>query len=225
MKQAIGYLRCSTLGQSEQGVSLETQEAKIRAWATLNDFEVCAMFTDAGISGKRADNREGLKNALDMACKRKAPIVVYSLSRLARSTKDAIIISERLNKAGADLVSLSENLDTTSAAGRMIFRLLATIGEWERDVNSERTRCALQHMKSQGQRVGTVPYGYQDNGTGTLEPHSGEQDNISLILELRSEGLTLRGIKAALAGRGVANRNGNVQWRLETIGEVIKRAV
>ena len=107
--KAVGYIRVSTTRQAVDGVSLEAQRAKIEAWCTVNDFELSDVFVDAGISGKRADNRTGLQDALQAACKaRGAALVVYSLSRLARSTKDAIAIAERLEKAGADLVSLSE---------------------------------------------------------------------------------------------------------------------
>ena len=101
--------------------------------------ELVAVHVDAGLSGAKAHNRPALQAALTDACKHKAALVVYSLSRLARSTKDAIAISERLHKAGADLVSLSEKIDTTSAAGKMVFRMLAVLAEFERDIISERT--------------------------------------------------------------------------------------
>ena len=68
-----------------------------------------ALHADEGLSGKSAANRPALRAALDQACTGKAALVVYSLSRLARSTRDALSISERLAKAGADLVSLSES--------------------------------------------------------------------------------------------------------------------
>lgn len=74
-------------------------------------------------------------------------LVVYSLSRLARSTTDAIAISERLAKSGADLVSLSEWIDTTSASGKMVFRMLAVLAESERDLVSERTKTAMAHLR------------------------------------------------------------------------------
>jgi DNA invertase Pin-like site-specific DNA recombinase len=80
-------------------------------------------------------------------------LVFYSLSRLARSTKDAIAISERLSRAGADLVSLSEKIDTTSAAGKMIFRLLAVLAEFERDLISERTKAALSVKREKRERI------------------------------------------------------------------------
>ena len=118
-KAAVGYVRVSTERQASEGVSLEAQRARIEAWATANGLTLAVedVHVDAGLSGGRADNRPALQAALAEACKRRAPLVVYSLSRVARSTKDALAIAERLDKAGADLVSLSESIDTTTAAG------------------------------------------------------------------------------------------------------------
>ena len=127
--RAIGYVRVSTAEQAAEGVSLDAQRARIAAWAHANAAELTAVYTDAGLSGGRADNRPGLQAALDAACTAKAALVVYSLSRLARSTRDAITISERLDQAGADLVSLSEKIDTTTAAGKMVFRMLAVLAD------------------------------------------------------------------------------------------------
>jgi hypothetical protein len=95
--RAIGYVRVSTAEQAAEGVSLDAQRARIAAWAHANAAELTAVYTDAGLSGGRADNRPGLQAALDAACTAKAALVVYSLSRLARSTRDAITISERLD--------------------------------------------------------------------------------------------------------------------------------
>jgi site-specific DNA recombinase len=78
MKQAIIYLRVSTTGQVTDGVSLDTQESKARAWCELNDYEVSGVFTDAGISGKSTLNREGLQNALD-AVKKEDALVCLQL--------------------------------------------------------------------------------------------------------------------------------------------------
>ena len=119
--KTIGYVRVSTSGQAQDGVSLSAQEAKIRAWSELNGADDVVIFTDAGLSGKRADNRPALQDALRTVGKGDA-LVVYSLSRLARSTKDTISIAETLDKRGADLLSLSEKIDTTTAAGKMVFR-------------------------------------------------------------------------------------------------------
>src|SRR6266540_4221445 len=149
---AFGYTRVSSEGQATEGVSLDAQRARIAAWCAANDAELIDTFVDAGISGGRADNRPGLQRALDAVCRGKGHVlVVYSLSRMARSTKDTISISEHLHKSGANLVSLSEKIDTTSAAGKMVFRLLAVLAEFERDLASERTKLAAAYKRARGE--------------------------------------------------------------------------
>ena len=184
-KAAIAYVRVSTTMQRDEGISLEAQREKIRLWASVNDYELLVCYEDAGISGCKVENRPGLQSALADACKHKAALIVYSLSRLARSTKDAITISERLERAGADLVSLSEKIDTTTAAGKMVFRMLAVLAEFERDQISERTSAALQ-FKTRTHRVGELRYGYDLAPDGKmLTPNESEQSTIKKILMLR----------------------------------------
>ncbi len=69
------------------------------------------------LTRKRADNRPGLVAALEAACRAKAVLVVYSLSRMSRSVTDTLAIVARLDKAGAGFVSLTESIDTTTADG------------------------------------------------------------------------------------------------------------
>lgn len=208
MATAIGYIRVSTEGQATDGVSLDAQRAKIAAWCDLNDYTLAAVHVDAGISGKSADNRPGLQAAL-AECRKGAALVVYSLSRLARSTRDTIEISERLNKIGADMVSLSEKIDTTTAAGKMVFRMLAVLAEFERDQISERTASAMQFKKAKGERVGSVPYGhFLDGDNTTLVEHPAEQAVIRQARELRESGLSLRAVAAELDRQGIRARNG-----------------
>ena len=220
MKQAIIYLRVSTVAQVQDGVSLDQQESKARAWCELNDYEVKAVFTDAGISGKSTLNREGLQNALDSVKKDNA-LVVYSLSRLARSTKDTIQISETLNAKGVDLVSLSEKIDTTTAAGKMVFRMLAVMAEFERDQTAERVTAALQHKKSKGERVGSIPYGFKlAMDKVKLLKDKAEQAMIALCKELKEQGLSLRKIAAKLLEQGFKNRVGN-DFNAQTIKNIL----
>lgn len=196
MKTAIAYIRVSTEEQATDGVSLDTQRAKVQAWCLANDCELTGLFVDAGLSGKRADNRPELQKALNAVTKSKGVLVVYSLSRLARSTKDTIAISERLNKAGADLVSLSEKIDTTSAAGKMVFQMLAVLAEFERNQISERTKAAMGHMREQGMFLGEVPFGYDLSADRkTLVENPGELETISLIKSLRTKGYSLAGVQ------------------------------
>jgi DNA invertase Pin-like site-specific DNA recombinase len=225
MKTATAYIRVSTEGQVTDGVSLDAQRAKIEAWCFANDITLGAVFVDAGISGKRADNRPQLQAALDTVCNDGGVLVVYSLSRLARSTKDTIAISERLDKAGADLVSLSEKLDTTSAAGKMVFRMMAVLAEFERDQVSERTCSAMAHKKSKGERVGEIPFGYDLSADGvTLVENADQLRAIELIHSLKEKGYSLRAIAEALDTAGVTTKKGAKTWKHTTVSNILSRS-
>ncbi len=220
--QAIGYVRVSSERQVRDGVSLDAQKARIEAWALENGAELLNVHVDAGLSGAKAHNRPSLQTALDEACRSKAALVVYSLSRLARSTKDAIGISERLNQAGADLVSLSERIDTTSAAGKMVFRMLAVLAEFERDLISERTSAAMQHKKARNEYTGgVVRYGWRTDPSGvTLVPDDEEQGVIRYARRLKTTGLSLREIGTRLEAKGMFPRSGG-RWHAKTVRDLL----
>ena len=224
MNSAIGYVRVSTVDQAMGGVSLDAQRERIRAWCAANEYEWVGVYTDAGVSGKRADNRPGLQSALDKACKSGAALVVYSLSRLARSTKDAITIADRLDKAGADLVSLTERIDTTTAAGKMVFRMLAVLAEFERDLVSERTIAALAHKARRGERVGEIPFGWKLDDQGvTLLAVESEQTTIREISDLRRAGRSYRFIADHLTRGGVRTKKGNGSWTHQVVASIVRR--
>lgn len=221
---AIGYVRVSTEGQAQEGVSLEAQRARIAAWCTASGYTLIETHVDAGISGGRADNRPALQAALAQACRLKAVLVVYSLSRLARSTKDAIAISERLAKNGADLVSLSERIDTTSASGKMVFRMLAVLAEFERDLVAERTKGALSHLRNQGKRIsGIAPFGFDLAADAKcLIPNPDEQAGLALMRSLKDQGLGRRRIAAALVAHGILTKTG-APWSPQAVAQILRR--
>jgi DNA invertase Pin-like site-specific DNA recombinase len=223
IKPIVGYVRVSTEGQAVEGVSLDAQEARIRAWAASSGSTLASLHADT-LSGSRAANRPGLQTALSEVCQRRGVLAVFSLSRLARSTKDALAIAERLEKAGADLVSLSERIDTTTAAGKMVFRMLAVLAEFERDLISERTSSAMAHLRRTGRRIsGRVPFGYDLRGE-SLIPNQQEQAAVALIRSLRSKGRSLRGISQELRKRGIRTKGGSCDWSPKVLAAVIRRA-
>lgn len=223
-KLAFGYVRVSTETQAVEGVSLEAQQARVKVWCENEGYELGGILVDAGISGSKSNNRPGLQKALNQVCDAGGVLVVYSLSRLARSTIDAITISQRLDKSGADLVSLTEKIDTTSAAGKMIFRLLAVLAEFERDVISERTVTALSQMRKNNQRIsGRIPYGYDLAGDcKTLIANAEELTTVKRIKQMRESGESLRGIAAALNADGVKSKGGK-PWGASSIQSIIDR--
>jgi site-specific DNA recombinase len=229
--RVIGYTRVSTTDQAAEGVSLEAQKARLVSWARDRGHELheADVHTDAGLSGGRADNRPGLQAALEAVCRPSGEgagrvLVVYSLSRLARSTRDAISIGERLADAGADLVSLSEDLNTTTAAGKMVFRLLAVLAEFERDLISERTRTAHAHKRARGERLGQVPYGCRLAADGkTLVPDLVERSVLADIAEMRGKLYSFRLIAGELTRRGAPTKNGAEFWRKSTVHGLYQR--
>jgi site-specific DNA recombinase len=221
MKQAIGYIRVSTEQQANEGVSLEAQKAKIAAWCVTNGYELVNVFVDAGISGKSMDKRPGLQDALKSLSKGMA-LVTYSLSRLARSTKDAISIGETVAKKKADMVSLSEQIDTTTAAGKMMFQMLAVLAEFERNLVAERTTNALQHKKATNQKYTNItPYGFEAI-EGRLVRVQAEAAVVAEIQAARAGGNTLQSIADSLNGRGIPTKTGKI-WQPATIHLLMKR--
>lgn len=224
--RVIGYCRVSTVDQAAEGVSLDAQRGRIAGWAASSGMvlDPADVHVDAGISGKRADNRPALRAALEAACSGGCVLVVYSLSRLARSVRDTLIIAERLDRAGADLVSLSEKIDTTTASGKMVFRMLAVLAEFERDIISERTRGALAHKRGRSERIGQVPLGKALAEDGrTLRVDEAEALTVGRARTWRDEGRSLRWIAAELTRLGVPTKNGGPRWSASTIADVLKR--
>lgn len=223
MVKAVGYIRVSTKGQADDGVSLEMQEAKIRQWAALHDVTVMSFHTDEGLSGGDT-SRPGLAAALADVIQHKAALVAYSLSRISRNTIHLLTLADTIAKAGADLVSLQERIDTGSPAGRVAFRIMSALAEFERDQVSERTREAMRHMKAEGKRVGSVPYGYSvaDDGA-TLVPMEQEQAILKHTRELRKLGYSLRQISDELARRGAFSRTGK-PFHPQTLSRILDAA-
>lgn len=220
MASAIGYIRVSTSMQANDGVSLDAQRAKIAAWCELNDYELKDVFVDAGVSGSKMTNRTGLMDALN-ACSKGSALVVYSLSRLSRSIRDTMDISDRLSKAGSDLVSLSEKIDTTSAAGKMVFRMLSVMAEFEHDQIVERVKFGMDYKKQQNGRVGTINYGSKmsDDGT-TLVDDENEQLIIAAIHKYREGGLSLRNIVSRINEQGYKSRSGK-PFQLTQVARIV----
>lgn len=221
--KAIGYTRVSTEGQAIEGISLSAQKAKIEVWAELNDATLLAVFEDAGLSGRTMHGREGLQKAINSACMNQCALIVFSLSRLARNTRSTLMLAETLEKANADLISISEKIDTTSASGRMLFRLMAVLSEFESDQISERTSGAMAHLRRKNKRISRhVPFGFKATEDGDLIEIPAELEAIQTMQRLRSKGSSFRFIANYLDKAGVKPKRG-ASWHPDSIRGIIKR--
>jgi len=132
--KTIAYLRVSTDKQADRGVSLDAQRAKLKAYAELYELDLVEIIVDAGHSAKSVD-RPGLQRALGMLKVGEAEaLLVVKLDRLTRSVVDLGTLVERYFAPGkAALLSVGEQIDTRSAAGRLVLNVLASVSQWERE--------------------------------------------------------------------------------------------
>jgi len=137
--KTVGYVRVSTDRQADQGVSLEAQEAKIRAMATVQSAELLEVIVDGGESAKSL-TRPGLQRLLALIHAGKVQaVIVAKLDRLTRSVKDLCGLLELFEKRKVALISVAELLDTGSAAGRLVITIMGAVSQWEREAIGERT--------------------------------------------------------------------------------------
>ena len=164
-KRTIGYIRVSTQEQANEGVSLDNQEYKIKAYSDLKDLDLVEIIKDKAKSGKDL-NRAGIQRIIKLAKNKEIDaVVVYKLDRLNRKTRDLLFLVEDIfNKNDIAFYSLNENIDTTTAQGKFFLTIMGAMAQMERDLIAERTSDALQELKRQKRRLGSpekVPYGFR----------------------------------------------------------------
>ena len=158
------------------------------AYATLYELDLVAMEVDAGVSAKTLQ-RPALQQALGALKAGKAEAwLVVKLDRLTRSVRDLGLLVETCFLAGKwSLISVSEQIDTGTAAGRMVLNILAAVSQWEREIIGERTAEAMAYKRQQrGYTGGEPPYGWQLAARGLL-PRQGLAWNPKTVRDLLQE--------------------------------------
>jgi DNA invertase Pin-like site-specific DNA recombinase len=214
----------STEKQADFGISLDAQSEKVRAMAVVQGAEMAEIIVDAGESAKSL-NRPGMARLLALVDSGAVDaVIIAKLDRLTRSVADLAELLKRFERRGVSLVSVADSLDTRSAAGRLVLNIMVSVSQWEREAIGERTRDAMRHKRANGERVGTVPFGYRLAVDGShLEPDFAEQAIVSRVHTLKGAGLTTRRIADELNREGITTRRGTA-WRFQYVAEVLKAA-
>ena len=139
----FGYARVST-----------EQQNLDRQIDMLQKFGVDYLYNEKMTGTKR--NRPELEKLLERLTEGDT-VVVESLSRLGRSTKDLIWLMETFNTKGVNPVSLKESIDTTTSTGKLLFTLMSALAQFERDVLADRTREGLAAARARGRKGGRRP--------------------------------------------------------------------
>ena len=137
--ESIGYARVST---DEQTTAAQLHALEAAGCTTIFQEQ-------AGGTAKRPELDAALA-----ALGKGARLVVWKFDRLGRSLPDLLRTVERIEQAGAHLVSLTEQIDTSSSAGRMVFHVMGALAQFERDLIRERTKAGLEAAKASGQQLG-----------------------------------------------------------------------
>jgi len=195
--RVVTYLRVSREDQVRSGLGVEAQREQLAAAAVRREWQLVDEKIDPGVSGRLSWlQRPGLVAAMRMVETGDADaLAVARLDRLSRRTLDALHLVDEL---GAALVCLSPDIDTTTAAGRAFFSIMATFASFESELISERTTAALQAKAARGERIG--------------RPRSCPDEVLDQVLELRAAGGTLVAIAEAMNAAGVATPAGSPRW-------------
>ena len=152
MKRAAVYVRVSTVDQHP-----ETQLHDLRQFGAQRGFHIVQEYTDHGFSGTKA-RRPALDELMEDARRHKFDVLmVWSIDRLARSTKHLLQTLDELNGLGIQFVSQREAIDTEGPLGRAIVVIVSAMAELERCVIIERVRAGMRRAKLEGRRIGRAP--------------------------------------------------------------------
>jgi DNA invertase Pin-like site-specific DNA recombinase len=221
--KVIGYARVSTDEQGASGLGLEAQTAKLRAYCDLYGHEMVEVVTEAA-SGKNL-RRHGLQSVLDaLRAGKAAGLLIAKLDRLTRSVRDMGDLLEQHFSGNAHLLVVAEQVDTSSAGGRLVLNVLMSVAQWEREAIGERTKDALKAKRSRGEKTGGgIPFGF-DVLAGKLVENPAEQRGLRLIESLRAKGHGYHRIANQMNADGILTKTGRA-WTPPVVRQVYLRSI
>lgn len=148
MRVAI-YARVSTDQQSN-----ENQLRELRAYCAARGWTQIVIYQDSDISGTKISRPEFDRMLEAAKSKEIDAVMVWRFDRASRSTHHLLSLMGQLNSWGIEFISLREQIDTSTAAGKLMFTMVAAFAQFERDLISDRTKSAMERLKSEGKKVG-----------------------------------------------------------------------
>lgn len=223
----VAYIRISTFKQ-ETGLSKEAQKESIRVYAKLYGYKIMKYIIERGSAANL--RRSGLQKALAyLNTKQAKGLIVFSIDRVTRSLSHFGMLFDRYFKDDkCKLISLREQVDTTTAAGKFQLNTTMAFAQFERERVGERVRNSMELKRSRGEWTGgEIKYGYtvtyEKKGQkliGRLTENEAEQNILRKVRQLKFEGLSLRLIGQQLALDGLHPRKGSI-WHSQTIKRML----
>lgn len=221
------YIRVSSDKQAQEGYSLKAQETVLRQEAVKQNKEVFRIYCDAGLSGARPD-RPALQQMLRDAEKGLfGHVWVWKISRISRNLLLLLKIHKYLEKYKINFYSISENIDLSTASGKMIFTMLGNIAQLERDTIRENSRLGSKRKVEEGKYSGVRLLGYDNvydpqdkRGATKLQIDLKEAELVKNIYILYSEGKGFKAIVNLMNEKGYVGKNGS-KFSINTIKGIL----
>ncbi|MGQ9556905.1 MAG: recombinase family protein [Desulfurispora sp.] len=226
LRRACTYIRVSR--EREDGISPEQQKEKAELQARLMGLDLLRIYQDIDISG-RSDRRPGFQEMIsDIKAGLYDICMVYKLDRFCRNVKDFHHYVEVLESHDCSLVSISQNIDTSTPVGRLLRNILADFAQFESEMIAERVRDNKLAAARRGRwNGGHIPYGYElQDKQLVINPQ--EAPAIVLAFEMRAAGNGYLKIAKELTARGFAPRHGTrrgLHWSEDSVKYIIGNPV
>lgn len=175
MRAAV-YIRVSDEEQVREGYSIDSQNEVCMRWINEKKYDLVDTYIDEGYSAKNMKRPDLKRMMRDIENQKFDILVFWRLNRLTRSVKDKVVLFELIDKYRVGLKSMSEEIDTTTASGRMVTNILISVAQGEREQTSENVHSTMSERALKGVRQGAVaPYGYRLNaGKLIIDPEEAE---------------------------------------------------
>jgi DNA invertase Pin-like site-specific DNA recombinase len=207
-----------------------------KGWHVAADAE----YVDHGVSGVKVRRPELDRLMADVAAGKCDVVAVWKFDRFARSMQHLVTALNEFRERGVEFASVQDGIDTSTPAGRMVFGVIASLAEFERELIVERVKAAMALKKKRGEVAGTAPFGFvasgEKRGRGPdgkrsriagplrlLVPLAHEQRALERMRELRALGASCRAIAEALQGEGHKPRG--KRWHVKTVQRALAVAV
>jgi site-specific DNA recombinase len=238
-KRAGIYARISTSdkdGGTQSETSIEQQLRECRAYCAAQGWEVVEEYRDEGFSGTNTQRPEYQRMMSEM--ENWDVVIAAKMDRFHRNVRNAGEWAETLQRAEKDFVFRDLQIDTTTAMGMLIFRIMISVAQMEADIISERTASGLKGKKNAGRHVGRPPMGYRSaykrsadeaDGRGdpelkgVLELEPQEVESVRRVFAMHDDGMSRATIAKTLNAEGVSARNETSGWTASVVGNIVTK--
>ena len=216
------YMRVSTEDQAREGFSLPEQKERLEAYCKFNSYKIVEYYTDAGISAKTGNHRPEYDRMLEDGKQGKINMIIaLKLDRITRSTRDWETLMDYLEKYNINIAFVNDDINTTTANGKMVSRIMMSVSQNEIERTSERTIIGLEGAIKQGHIPARAPLGYKHIDK-RLVPDPLTKDIVIRIYNLYFEGLTYNTIAKLFNKEKVC---GKTNWKDTSILKIITNVI